>query len=127
MITIKNIEIGNLGDLGGFQKGDNIVSINGRKIRDILDFQVQSAESELSIEVKRDGEKYEVELIRSEGDVFGLEFEDMRLRSCNNKCVFCFIHQMPEGMRKPLYFEDDDFRLSFLHGSYVTLTNVHGR
>ena len=125
MITIKNIEIGNLGDLGGFQKGDNIVSINGRKIRDILDFQVQSAESELSIEVKRNGEKYEVELIRSEGDVFGLEFEDMRLRSCNNKCVFCFIHQMPEGMRKPLYFEDDDFRLSFLHGSYVTLTNVH--
>ena len=125
MITIKNIDTGGLGDLGGFQAGDRIISINGKKTRDILDFQVQSAETDLSVEVNRNGETYEVELIRRVGENFGLEFEDMRLRSCNNKCVFCFIHQMPKGMRKPLYFEDDDFRLSFLHGSYVTLTNVH--
>ena len=125
MITIKNIEAGGLGELGGFLAGDRIISINGQKTRDILDFQVQSAETDLSVEVNRNGETYEVELIRRFGEKFGLEFEDMRLRSCNNKCVFCFIHQMPKGMRRPLYFEDDDFRLSFLHGSYVTLTNVH--
>ncbi|MEE3234556.1 MAG: DUF512 domain-containing protein [Candidatus Latescibacterota bacterium] len=125
MITIKRIDPGGLGDLGGFQSGDQIISINGQKTRDVLDFQVQSADMDLCIEVYRKGEKYEVELNREEGKIFGLEFEDIRLRSCNNKCVFCFIHQMPKGMRKPLYFEDDDFRLSFLHGSYVTLTNIH--
>jgi putative radical SAM enzyme (TIGR03279 family) len=124
MITIKKIHDGTLGDLAGFQTGDQIISINDQKTQDILDFQVQSAETDLFIEVQRDSETYEVEIHRNEGDLFGLEFEDMRLRSCNNKCVFCFIHQMPKGMRKPLYFEDDDFRLSFLHGSYVTLTNV---
>ena len=79
----------------------------------------------LAEQIERGEDAYESEIERKAGEAFGLVFEDMRLRSCNNKCVFCFIHQMPKGMRRSLYFEDDDYRLSFLHGSYVTLTNIH--
>jgi putative radical SAM enzyme (TIGR03279 family) len=124
MIVIKELEHGELGDRSGLQPGDKILRINGEETKDILDFQVQSADAMLYLEVERDGEIYEVDIEREPGEGFGVDFEELRLRSCNNKCVFCFIHQMPKGMRRSLYFEDDDFRLSFLHGSYVTLTNV---
>ena len=127
MIVIKELIPGELGAQSGLLPGDRVVSINGSETADILDFQVQSAEENLCFEIEREGELYEVEIERSFGESFGIEFEDLRLRSCNNKCVFCFIHQMPSGLRKSLYFEDDDFRLSFLHGSYVTLTNVKER
>jgi len=127
VIVIKELIPGELGARSGLLPGDRVVSINGSETADILDFQVQSAEEDLCFEIEREGELYEVEIARSFGESFGIEFEDLRLRSCNNKCVFCFIHQMPSGLRKSLYFEDDDFRLSFLHGSYVTLTNVKER
>ena len=125
MVTVKEIEPGSLGDRSGFCVGDRILRINGEDVRDLIDFQASSADEALQIEVERGDELYEAEIEREAGEIFGLVFEDLRLRSCNNKCVFCFIHQMPKGMRRSLYFEDDDFRLSFLHGSYVTLTNVH--
>ena len=124
MIVVKEIDPGGLGERAGFCVGDRILRINGEEVRDLIDFQVNSSEDFLQIEIERGDETYEAEIERVAGEAFGLEFEDMRLRSCNNKCVFCFIHQMPKGMRRSLYFEDDDFRLSFLHGSYVTLTNV---
>lgn len=124
MVVVKEIEPGTLGERAGFQPGDRIHAINGQPIGDLIDFQVHAGEEQLAIEVERGGEWYEVEVERLAGEVLGIAFEDLRLRSCNNQCVFCFIHQMPKGMRRSLYFEDDDFRLSFLHGSYVTLTNV---
>jgi putative radical SAM enzyme (TIGR03279 family) len=124
MIVIKEIEQEGLALRCGLEVGDKILSINGSAIADILDFQVHSSEEFLCIDVERDNETYEVEVERISGESFGVTFEELRLRSCNNKCVFCFIHQMPKGMRRSLYFEDDDYRLSFLHGSYVTLTNV---
>lgn len=124
MIVVKELECGELGERSGLQPGDRILRINGEDTKDILDFQVQSADAMLCLEVERDGEVYEVDIEREPGETFGVDFEELRLRSCNNKCVFCFIHQMPKGMRRSLYFEDDDYRLSFLHGSYVTLTNV---
>ncbi len=127
MVVVKDIEPGSLADRSGFCVGDRILRINGQVVRDLIDFQVNSAEEALLVEVEREDEVYEAEVARKQGEVFGLTFEDLRLRSCNNKCVFCFIHQMPKGMRRSLYFEDDDYRLSFLHGSYVTLTNVHER
>ena len=127
MIVIKELVPGELGARSGLLPGDRVVKINGAETTDLLDFQVQISEELLCFEVEREGEVYEVDIERSFGESFGLEFEDLRLRSCNNKCVFCFIHQMPSGLRKSLYFEDDDFRLSFLHGSYVTLTNVRDR
>ena len=124
MVVIKVIEPDSLGERSGFRVGDRLLRINGEEVRDLIDFQVMSAEESLEIELERGEELYEATIEREPGEAFGLGFEDIRLRSCNNKCVFCFIHQMPKGMRRSLYFEDDDFRLSFLHGSYVTLTNV---
>ncbi len=124
MVVIKQIEPDSLGARAGFCIGDRILRINGEEVRDLIDVQVNSAEEVICVEIERDKERYEAEIVRQSGESLGLVFEDMRLRSCNNQCVFCFIHQMPKGMRRSLYFEDDDFRLSFLHGSYVTLTNV---
>ena len=124
MISLRGVESGSLAERAGFAGGDRIARVNGEPVDDLIDFQVASSEPRLSFEVEREGEIYEVEVERREGESLGFDFEEMRLRRCNNKCVFCFLHQMPGGMRRSLYFEDDDFRLSFLHGSYVTLTNV---
>lgn len=124
MIAIHAVESGSLAERAGFQVGDRIARVNGVEVADLIDFQVASSEAELAFEVERDGEAYAVDVQRREGEELGFDFDEMRLRRCNNKCVFCFLHQMPGGMRRSLYFEDDDYRLSFLHGSYVTLTNV---
>lgn len=124
MIQISEVDRDSVAEEAGFAAGDRIRAVNGNAIADLIDFRVHSAEAQITIEVERDDELYEVEVSRVPGVPMGLTFDEMRLRRCNNKCVFCFIHQMPEGMRPSLYFEDDDYRLSFLHGSYVTLTNV---
>ena len=124
MIAIKEIASGSLGERAGFRNGDRILAINGEEIRDLIDFQVHSADSPLVFDLERGEEFYSVEVERVSGELMGLNFDEMRLRRCNNKCVFCFLHQMPGGLRRSLYFEDDDYRLSFLHGSYVTLTNM---
>ena len=124
MIAVKKVEVGTLAQRAGFRSGDRIVAVNGAAVGDLIDFQVATSDAALLFEVERGDELYEVEVERKGGESMGLTFEEMRLRSCNNKCVFCFLHQMPRGLRRSLYFEDDDFRLSFLHGSYVTLTNV---
>ena len=124
MIKISEVEPGSSGAEAGFEAGDRIHSINGHPISDLIDYRVFSADAQLCIEVERDNERYEVDLYRVPGETMGLSFDEMRLRRCNNKCVFCFIHQMPEGLRPSRYFEDDDYRLAFLHGSYVTLTNI---
>ncbi|MEE2656882.1 MAG: DUF512 domain-containing protein [Candidatus Latescibacterota bacterium] len=124
MIAVREVEQGTLADRSGFRVGDHILAINGEQISDLIDFQVASSEAHLLVEVERQDRIYEVEVERRSGEAMGLDFEEMHLRRCNNKCVFCFLHQMPGGLRRSLYFEDDDYRLSFLHGSYVTLTNV---
>ena len=118
MVVIKEVEPNSLGERSGFRVGDRLLRINGEEVRDLIDFQVMSAEELLEVEIERGEELYEATIEREPGEAFeafGIGFEDIRLRSCNNKCVFCFIHQMPKGMRRSLYFEDDDFRLSFLH------------
>jgi len=118
------VEPGTLAERAGFRDGDRIIRVNDTEVRDLIDFQVACSEARLLFEVERGDETYEVEVERDEGEQLGFDLDEMRLRSCNNKCVFCFLHQMPPGMRRSLYFEDDDYRLSFLHGSYVTLTNI---
>ena len=124
MISVKDIENSSLVARAGFRRGDRILAVNGEVIRDLIDFQVHSADPQLLFEVERGGEIYTVEVDRVHGENMGIHFDEMRLRRCNNKCMFCFLHQMPKGLRRSLYFEDDDYRLSFLHGSYVTLTNM---
>ena len=111
--------------------GDAVISINGNKIIDVLDYKFFAYDSRLKVLLRRpDGSEYEVTVHKSEGGDLGLEFESYLMdkpRSCANNCVFCFIDQLPKGMRKTMYFKDDDARLSFLLGNYITLTNLSKR
>jgi putative radical SAM enzyme (TIGR03279 family) len=110
----------------GLRAGDRIVAINGAPLRDAIDFHFHAGESRLRLQIEREGRRRYHGIERGRGPV-GLELEAPRpgeIATCANKCVFCFIHQLPKGMRKSLYVKDDDFRLSFLHGNYITLTDL---
>lgn len=112
------------------KKGDVLISVNGHEINDVLDYMFYCAEDRLELVLERNGERFEKTVIKSEFDELGLEFESFLMdskRSCSNNCIFCFIDQMPKGMRETLYFKDDDARLSFLQGNYVTLTNLNDK
>ncbi len=110
----------------GLRPGDRIVAINGAPLRDVIDFHFHAGEERLRLSVEREGRARIARLTRR-GSGLGLELEAPRpaeIATCANKCVFCFVHQLPKGMRKSLYVKDDDFRLSFLHGNYITLTDL---
>ena len=112
----------------GIKANDILISINGKEINDVLDYRFYLANKKISLSVNRDGQMLDFVIVKQEYDDIGLDFETPLMdkkHSCENKCVFCFIDQLPKGMRKTLYFKDDDSRLSFLHGNYVTLTNMH--
>lgn len=114
----------------GIRAGDVLVAINQKEIRDVLDYRFYLANREITLELLRDGAPLQAHIRKQEYDDIGLDFETPLMdkkHSCENKCVFCFIDQLPRGMRKTLYFKDDDSRLSFLHGNYVTLTNMKDR
>ncbi len=126
-LTVSVVEAGSPAERAGIRIGDLVREINGHPILDILDYQFHSAESRLRVILEREGETHTVTLRKGEDEVPGLTFlHDLgdKIHTCKNKCVFCFIHQMPRRMRKTLYLMDDDFRLSFMHGNYVTLTNI---
>ncbi len=111
--------------------GDELISINGNEIVDVMDYKFFSYDPELSIVIRSpEGKERTVHVKKSEGEDLGLEFETYLMdkpRSCANNCVFCFIDQLPKGMRKTMYFKDDDARLSFLLGNYITMTNLSER
>ncbi len=115
----------------GFEVGDRLVSINGQRPRDLIDYQFLCADEFLALEVLDNaGTAHQVEIEKEYDDDLGLEFETALfdgLIQCNNRCPFCFIDQQPPGMRQTLYLKDDDYRLSFLYGSYLTLTNLSQR
>ena len=108
--------------------GDVLLSVNGKEIEDILDYHYLTNEEYLTVLVRKpDGEEWELEIEKEFEEDLGLEFTEELMdqyRSCRNQCIFCFIDQMPPGMRETLYFKDDDARLSFLQGNYITLTNM---
>lgn len=110
------------------EPGDVLVSVNDVQIEDVFDYHYQLNEEYLTVVIRKpDGEEWEYEIEKEYEDDLGLEFENGLMddyRSCSNRCIFCFIDQMPPGMRETLYFKDDDTRLSFLQGNYVTLTNL---
>lgn len=125
---IYKVHEGSIAEEAGIQQGDILISINGNKIKDIFDYRFLCADEELELEIlKPDGEIWSIEIEKDEYEDIGIDFEEPLIeepKSCRNKCIFCFIDQLPKGMRSSLYFKDDDVRLSFLSGNYVTLTNV---
>ncbi len=108
----------------GLQPGDELIRIDDHEIRDPIDFQFYSAEEEYTLLLRRGEQEWRVAIGPAESGWLRLEFADMEYRCCGNQCVFCFVDQNPRGLRKALYFKDEDFRLSFLYGNYVTLTNL---
>ncbi len=125
--VIKSVDPGSIGDELGLEPGDQLLAIDGRRPEDIFDYEyyIQNESVEVLIR-KADGEEWELD-IENDYEDLGLTFENglmSEYRSCRNRCIFCFIDQMPKGMRDTLYFKDDDSRLSFLQGNYITLTNM---
>ena len=112
----------------GIEPGDVLLQIKGKDLEDIFDYQYQVEEEYIEVLIQKpDGEEWLLEIDKDEDEDLGIEFENGLMdqyRTCTNKCIFCFIDQMPEGMRDTLYFKDDDSRLSFLQGNYITLTNM---
>ena len=127
MVKITDVLPRSRAERKGIKPGDVLVAINGHEISDVIDYRFYLTEEELFLTLSRDGEEYTCHIVKSMYDDIGLDFEtplmDKKHR-CENKCIFCFIDQLPGGLRDSLYFKDDDSRLSFLHGNYITLTNL---
>lgn len=125
---IKEVVPGSIADELEIEAGDVLLSINEQPVRDVFDYRYLSEDEEVTLLVRKpSGEEWELEIEKDAPEDLGLVFEEGLMdsyRSCRNKCVFCFIDQMPPGMRETLYFKDDDARLSFLQGNYITLTNL---
>jgi putative radical SAM enzyme (TIGR03279 family) len=127
-VRIRIVEEGSAARAAGLAPGDQIVAVNGHSIPDELALKFHLAEERVELEVvKADGREARLGLDLSDGTGLGVEVEDFRTRTCNNDCLFCFINQLPSGTRPSLQIKDDDYRLSFLHGNYITLTNLPER
>lgn len=125
--TIKYVEPFSIAEEAGLEAGDKLVKINGHEFHDILEYRYLISEYEITIEVEKKDGAVEIITIESNYEDLGIEFREGlidKAQSCTNKCIFCFIDQLPKGMRETVYFKDDDTRLSFLQGNYVTLTNM---
>lgn len=123
-LQIRFVHPDGIGDAMGLRPGDVLESINGQPVRDPIDYRFYMGDEDVVTAVRRGDERFLFEIEKEIDDDLGVDFEDMPILKCDNKCVFCFLHQMPKGLRKTLYYQDDDYRLSFLHGAYVTLTNL---
>lgn len=124
---IASIDPGSIAQDLGWRPGDEIVSINGRALADVIDYRFYSSDEYLRVLVRRGDRTAEFEIEKDPDTPLGVEFADALfdgVRTCGARCVFCFVDQLPQGLRKSLYLKDDDFRLSFLHGNFVTLANV---
>lgn len=125
MLEIISIENGSIGSQLDLEIGDKLVSINRRKINDMIDYQLYAQGEELVLDIqKKNGELWELELERDEDDPLGFGFEHPEPRQCRNDCQFCFVRQLPSGLRDSLYVRDDDYRFSYLYGAYISLTNL---
>ena len=127
MVKITAVEPHSRAAVRGVLPGDTLVSINGEEITDVLDYRFHLASNIIKLRLLRDGEELTVTIHKQQYDDIGLDFETPLMdkkHTCANRCIFCFIDQLPKGLRDTLYFKDDDSRLSFLHGNYITLTNL---
>lgn len=125
MLEIVVVETGSIAEELELEPGDVLLSVNGHSVRDLVDAEVLLAGEELVLEVrKQGGEIWELELDKDAGAPMGLHFPHPEPAQCGNNCLFCFVHQLPKGMRRSLYVKDEDYRFSYLYGSYVTLSNI---
>jgi putative radical SAM enzyme (TIGR03279 family) len=125
--VIEKIEDGSAAERAGLRLGDVLLSLNGTAALDIVDYHFYTAGENVVVEIEREGEKLQLSVDKAYDENIGIEFADDlfdRVHICKNKCVFCFLYQQPKGLRPSLYIKDDDYRLSFLHGNYLTLTNM---
>lgn len=124
MLEIINIEAQSIAADLGIESGAEIISINGHEINDRLDYRFYVSEEYVELRVRQDGAEIFFEIEKEADDQLGIIPQEMQLKSCGNNCIFCFVPQNPQGMRKALYFKDEDYRYSFMYGHYVTLTTL---
>src|SRR5436190_10979961 len=128
MVKVSLIDKNRIADELGIVPGTELLSVNGRPLADFLDWEFLTADEELVIDARQpDGEEIIYELERLDGEPLGISLVPPTVRRCANRCEFCFIEGLPEGLRKPLYIRDDDYRLSFAYGNFATLSNVKER
>jgi putative radical SAM enzyme (TIGR03279 family) len=125
MLEILGIEPGSIAEELQIQPGDRLLSINGQPVRDLVDYMVALDAEEIVFEIERnDGELWDLEIEYDRGDTLGLILPHPEPTQCGNNCIFCFVHQLPKGLRRSLYVKDEDYRFSYLYGAYVTLSNI---
>src|SRR5919112_2290213 len=125
MIRVTAVHPDSIAEELGLTAGTELLAINGRELEDFLDWEFLTAEEELVLHVRQPGgEEIEFEIERSLGEAFGVSLEPPRIRRCANRCDFCFVDGLPDGLREVLYIRDDDYRLSFRYGNFATLTNL---
>ncbi|KAF0182929.1 MAG: PDZ domain protein [Nitrospirae bacterium] len=125
-VEIETVEPGSLAEQSGIRAGDRLVSLNRRRVRDAIDLLFYGSEPELRLAIQRGDKQISCYIDRGEGDGkgLGISLKPLRVKTCGNKCIFCFVMQLPKGLRKALYLKDEDYRFSFLYGNYITLTNL---
>jgi putative radical SAM enzyme (TIGR03279 family) len=127
-LPIESIEPGSIANRASIAPGDRLLFINGHRVRDVIDYWFLSGDYDLLLEIENvQGEIREIELVRGEGESLGILFDAPKPRRCSNSCIFCFVDQMPGGFRRSLYLKDEDYRLSFLFGNFVTLSSISRR
>jgi putative radical SAM enzyme (TIGR03279 family) len=126
---IESVEKRSIAEELGIQQGDLLVSVNDHEVRDIIDYKYLISDEYIVVRIeKKNGEVWDLEIEKEYDEDLGIDFFNPlidKAKSCQNKCIFCFIDQLPKNMRKTLYFKDDDSRLSFLQGNFITLTNLN--
>jgi len=123
-VCISSVVPDSLAEKSGFLPGDTLLSINSHKLRDPIDFMFFATHEKLDCDIKRGGKKITIHAKRTGSGDFGLLLKPFKVMICKNNCIFCFVKQLPKGMRKTLYIKDEDYRLSFLYGNYITLSNL---
>jgi putative radical SAM enzyme (TIGR03279 family) len=123
-IKVAHVHPDSPAEKSGVMPGDTLLAINSHKLRDTIDLMFYGDEERLNIEIKRDGKTMNVHMLRSNSNEIGIDFMPFKVMTCRNNCIFCFVKQLPKGLRKNLYIKDEDYRLSFLYGNYITMSNL---
>ena len=124
---INQVPEGSFAEEIGLKKGDIVLSMNGHPVHDIIDYMYYSRDDVINLKIRRGTRSRSFNVRKKDSEPIGFELKPFRTKTCRNKCVFCFVHQLPKGMRKTLYLKDDDYRMSFLFGNYITLSNLNSK